>query len=560
MEPVRAPMTNPALLYKSINLVPSHVRVSLSRRAVDVDVNSDPVTAASPSESISHIIGQSRKNLSDSAIPAINSIQLIGISDTDLDSNSDSRPSAFLETGQMPNVLWRRIPMEHLRKHPLYQALPDPSRVSVRSVTELGLYAQDSWQWDALHQGRLTTSALASILGFFEADVAASLQIPRSLRGHDRAVQAWERVREKPPASYAHLFRQGTGESSEERGGEERAVWSFPSDNAAFACAYRPPTAQEPARNAGGWVGASSFSGDPRRVRLQWGDCQEATAVLAALNFLHHSQPQDLASAASSSSSGALLRESGMLLLEALEEYARPSTPLYRTVRAWVEEGSLPLIGASPDGLLVQPAPFSTTAASSSDTQKPAPQPLASSPTPLRSGGAIYSVLEVKCVSPFVAVQGAEGGARFGVAGGRPGGTGVPVWHLPQLQLEMFCAGSACSSALIVTLFVDGARIYKVQRDDQYILDMLGHVRQFYVNYVTRKGAAASSKKPVRPSSSSNKMKPPAPNFVQPRGSYLAFLQRTKQLAQQAELLADLDASSIQRSDVSSSFFKDNLG
>ena len=89
---------------------------------------------------------------------------------------------------------------------------------------------------------------------------------------------------------------------------------------------------------------------------------------------------------------------------------------------------------------------------------------------------------------------------------------------------------------------------------------MLGHVRQFYVNYVTRKGAAASSKKPVRPSSSSNKMKPPAPNFVQPRGSYLDFLQRTKQLAQQAELLADLDASSIQRSDVSSSFFKDNLG
>ncbi|RYY72032.1 hypothetical protein EON63_21290 [archaeon] len=138
---------------------------------------------------------------------------------------------------------------------------------------------------------------------------------------------------------------------------------------------------------------------------------------------------------------------------------------------------------------------------------------------------------------------------------------------------------------------MDGARIYKVLRDDQvgtldppitanqavqhahtytlhislstytctaylflqYILDMLGYVRQFYLTYVKGSGDKTS-----RSSSGSNKLKPPPSNFVQPRGAYLLFLQRSKQLAQQAELLADLAAESIQRGDAHASFFKDD--
>lgn len=323
------------------------------------------------------------------------------------------------------------------------------------------------------------------MLGFFEAEVAQSLQIPRSLRGHDRAVQAWEHVRRKPPASYDHLFRhdveiKGTVTAVDE------GPWSI-SSNTAFARSYQCPKGDSGATPRKGASGKLVGAVDSRQVRLQWGDCQEPTAILAALNYLYSAQHLE------SSSPAPFLYESGMLLLESLDEYMHPPNPLYRTARSWLEEGSLPRIGASPDGLLMQTLPSSLPC---KQPQPASPLPLApavlapaavlppnpcetSLPAPLsKSHHRVRSVLEVKCVSPFVS---GEGGSGWGVSTGRPGGTGVPVWHLPQLQLEMFCAGSACSSALIVTLFVDGARIYKVQRDDQ-VFYTPGYTSYVYVS------------------------------------------------------------------------------
>lgn len=102
--------------------------------------------------------------------------------------------------GRKAAVDWRAVPFADLRKHPLYLPLPDeldaprlrrdtpesPSasvHVSIPSVAaELCLLRQDSWQWHALHRGRLTTSALAACLGFYEAHTAQYLDIPSSLR------------------------------------------------------------------------------------------------------------------------------------------------------------------------------------------------------------------------------------------------------------------------------------------------------------------------------------------------------------------------------------------
>ena len=59
-------------------------------------------------------------------------------------------------------------------------------------------FRQDSWQWDALHAGRLTTSKAASCLGFYEEHAGKKLGVPRSLRGHMKALNAWRDLCEPP--------------------------------------------------------------------------------------------------------------------------------------------------------------------------------------------------------------------------------------------------------------------------------------------------------------------------------------------------------------------------
>jgi hypothetical protein len=44
---------------------------------------------------------------------------------------------------------------------------------------------------------------------------------------------------------------------------------------------------------------------------------------------------------------------------------------------------------------------------------------------------------------------------------------GFGVWHVPQLQLEMFCVGAHCRSAVMAILCVTGLRLYRVERDDE---------------------------------------------------------------------------------------------
>jgi hypothetical protein len=220
---------------------------------------------------------------------------------------------------------------------------------------------------------------------------------------------------------------------------------------------------------------------DTGSARRAWGSAQEATAVLAALNYF------------SSASPGSVVHESGMFPLEALEGNKQhqlwrqqqqqqqqqqqeqgvdsdSAVDVYESLTQWVLDGSLPLLGASPDGILQH----------SED-----------------SGGAV-EVLEVKCSSPFIRGRGlgpvspasfsspasptsptsptsASGASHSMTVSMAPPpqhrhhrhGPGLAAWHVPQLQLEMLCVGAHCRSAVVVTLSVCGARIYRIQRDDQ---------------------------------------------------------------------------------------------
>lgn len=175
-----------------------------------------------------------------------------------------------------------------------------------------------------------------------------------------------------------------------------------------------------------------------------------------------------ISSSSSSSSRFRRVKEVGLLPLEAL-----PLSPAFMLdlnsaswtredaaeILRWINLGggklqgnpySLPLIGASPDGIV-------------------------------NHLDGTCEVLEVKCSAPFAS---AGQGTQELTISSRPM-KGVGVWHIPQLQLEILCAGPSCTGALLITLSaLNGAVIYRIKRDNAYIAEMMRWMRLFYRLYV----------------------------------------------------------------------------
>lgn len=105
-----------------------------------------------------------------------------------------------MSEGDLPNIEYRSIPRQHLRQHPLYIPLYPPGSndgsTSSSSIDKLNnavnfrLFAEDTVEWNRLHFGRLTTSKLAAYVGLYEKKPSHKLNIPGSLRGHEKGFQA----------------------------------------------------------------------------------------------------------------------------------------------------------------------------------------------------------------------------------------------------------------------------------------------------------------------------------------------------------------------------------
>ncbi len=77
----------------------------------------------------------------------------------------------------------------------------------------------------------------------------------------------------------------------------------------------------------------------------------------------------------------------------------------------------------------------------------------------------------------------------------------------------------------------------------QYIFEMLSIASKFHTTYIS--GVP------------SNRMKPPPPNFFDPRTNkdYAAFLKRTVAVAESAVLIEELREDEVQRSPLHTNFF-----
>jgi hypothetical protein len=398
--------------------------------------------------------------------------------------------------GNTPDVNWRAIPMEHLRAHPLYIPLPHPNTVTnLNSLEDVRNFRQDSWQWDELHKGRCTTSQAAPALGLLEPNAARALGIPRSLQ--KGCMGAYYRLGQPALRNLEDMNRiLATGGNAEERELESEDIWKemnyghvgntdgvYP-----FPAKYMPSISKNDlkvrTKDAERYLQNLS---SPMRIRMSWGNIQEATAILTALNYFSKHDP-DLR-----------VKEVGMC-----------GAGLDLNVTNTGQEPGL-MVGASPDSVIEY------------------------------TNGTL-EVLEVKNHCPFVPTEWTSGSKsqknkKMELGDYRirelPLQFTVPPAYIPQLMMEMLCCGDSCKSAIMVRQTATcGAVILRLHRDDQWIAEMNHWLQRFMVEYV-------------------DKEIPPPPNFFwncdEESERYKKFIQRTKTLSEQVELVEHVKHNDIQR-------------
>lgn len=223
-------------------------------------------------------------------------------------------------------------------------------------------------------------------------------------------------------------------------------------------------------------------------VRMMWGNAQEATALLTALNYFWE---QD---------SGIILKEVGMCGGGLKTNHT-------------TGEASTLLVGATPDGLLCYP------------------------------NGTIEA-LEVKNHCPFFPLQSysqrgssehANKGKRFFIRHFDIQNAGVPPQYIPQLMMEMFCIGENCRSSIMVRqTATSGSLVLRVRRDDSWIEEMLYWLNRFQKDFVEREEP------------------PPPNFFLEgssdtDRERYIKFLEKTKELQGKVEVVTYIPHGQVQR-------------
>jgi len=407
-------------------------------------------------------------------------------------------------SGNLPDIYWRCISMDHLREHPRFVPLPPPESIQrLDRMEDIRLFRQESWQWDTVHEGRCTTSQTAAALGFLEPTAAKFLGVPRSWqRG---GLGAYVRLR-KPALQTLEEMNAvlcGNADSLPEDvvvpitpdppSPPPTSLWQTTTttngNGFPFAAKYMVRTTREEIRERKETSKKlNNFSGFDSSVRMLWGTAQESTALLTALNFFWKKD------------NGVVLKEVGMCG-GGLDILCNPD-----------DTGSKLLVGATPDGLLCYP------------------------------DGTIEA-LEVKNHCPFFSTVSSRNkvghrhprGHRFMIRSFDFVGYSVPPQYIPQLMMEMFCVGEECRSAVMVRqTATSGALILRVRRDDEWIQEMIYWLGRFKRDYVDREEA------------------PPTNFFLEESSDqdterYMAFLERTRAIQEKVEIVGQVPHNEIQR-------------
>ncbi len=443
---------------------------------------------------------------------------------------------SFSYTGNLPDIHWRAIPMNHLRLHPNYQPLPQPKTITkIHNLEDVRYFRQDSWQWDMLHSGRCTTSQAAPALGLLEGNAAKLLGIPKSLQ--KGCMSAYIRLGQNALRTIEEMNTVLCEEHDEEEEEENernyvdgddkyyhndsmtqkqqssrRPLWKkIPQNRFPFAARYSPQVTEDQLNDRRMQTKKyMSTLSSPMRIRMNWGNTQEATAILTVLNYFHSIDPS------------IKVKEVGMCGAGLKYNSTLPQS-------CYDSEDALDIhkliLGASPDAVIEY------------------------------SDGTLEA-LEVKNHCPFVPMKkqlrdDPDGRSSLGSNRTNFGSSGrdrgnyrirempmyptVPPVYIPQLMMEMLCLGEECRSAVMCRqTATNGAILVRLHRDDDWINEMIYWLERFVDNYV-KKGS------------------PPPRNFFwfDEDGNvckrYEHFVQRTKELSDEVELVQYIEHGSIQR-------------
>lgn len=415
----------------------------------------------------------------------------------------------FPLAGNFPDIHWRAVTLENLRQHPLFEPLPLPQSIEkLDCLEDVRMFRQESWQWDALHNGRCTTSQAVAALGFLDPAAGGALGVPWSWR--KGSISAFYRLRVKALRTLREMNKelceseesdQVTRNSPERQSSSSSAasMWEDTADESRFAAKYRAETTEEEASQLKEVARRYAASGHlAKSIRMMWGNTQEATALLTALNYFSQDEPD------------IRIREVGMCGagLDVNQTDARSSL----------------LVGATPDALLVH------------------------------SDGRIEA-LEVKNHCPFATTnwktqlkQKSRGGGNktfhvrdypFDVEK-----AGVFSHYIPQLMMEMLCVGPECRSAVMVRqTATQGALILRMHRDDEWIEEMLYWLHRFQHDYVEKD------------------VPPPVDVFwsgkKEDSDRYRRFIKRTLKIRDAVEVVSHIPSDMIQRIAEDAPFFLD---
>lgn len=388
--------------------------------------------------------------------------------------------------------------MEDLRQHPQFESLPLPETIhKLESLEDIRLFRQESWQWDAVHEGRCTTSQAVAALGFLEPETGKLLGVPRSWRRGGQG--AYHRLREPALRTLEELNEvlcnsNFTIPQNVDPTVKDPTVWTKATTNHEqgggkhfpFAAKYMRHITQkdvEERRELSQTL--AKTPGFDFSVRMMWGNAQEATALLTALNYFWK---QD---------NGVILKEVGM---------CGGGLQINRTSG----ETSNLLVGATPDGLLCYP-------------------------------NGTVEALEVKNHCPFFAMPSTNRrgnprrGKKFTIRHFDIEDAGVPSQYIPQLMMEMLCVGENCRSSIMVRqTATSGSLVLRVHRDDEWIEEMLFWLHRFQLDFVERE-------------------EPPPENFFlhapdeEDRERYNKFLEKTLELKSKVEVVAHIPHCQVQR-------------
>lgn len=356
-----------------------------------------------------------------------------------------------------------------------------PSPVLIIGSSPFFLYSyvrQDQQLWDLLHAGTLTTGYVNAALGFYEKNTAKQLGIKHKDEcGHQHLLSAYHRLcqpeykdsqahcapaislqyAEQHNANMLQKFNAITTESNK----KEAASTASQDSKQGGMTVLDEKDKQHKARSMGN-------QGLPH-LRCAWGSIQEPATLYA----LTHLFPNSVVS------------EVGLCCIEA--DAVVP--------KEWgFSAGSLPPLGASPDGIVTH------------------------------LDLMLCETVEIKNTCPFGMERSRKGSLKYIVRDRGPRCGVLPEW-VPQLQLHMLCAGTN-SSLLVSRSATLGMRVFRVHRDDEYLRLMLTIIQRLYERHV----------KPRQP--------PPAEAFSRlPEHGLL--VRRTIQIASSAEVVLEVEDEEV---------------